>query len=764
MRWFRNLKLFPKLAISFAVPLTLLLLISIINYYNLSSLNAEYFSLLDNTVAQQEQINKIGSDFLQLRRKLTRMPTIRDGAQIQTYRGAIAQGFTDVNSGLDKFQSMVNSDKSLSAAKKAEYTDTITSVKKLLNDPASGYVTFSNYIVDNTVSGNYDGAISYLDGVAKAAETIEAELAEQTSDFQDTINNVTLSINADTIRTKAITILLTVASLLIGAGFAVYLSGSLSKRLNAAAKFSVNLSEGVIGDDLTSDEQDEIGYLTRGIAEAEHKIKGILSDLGSMYERHNSGDIDYFIDPGAYPGAYSELIRNINDMVKSQIDMSKSALKCVGEIGKGNFSASVEVYPGKKAFINETIEELRANIKNVSKDINILIKAATDGNLSFRADASKFEGDWRALVNSLNELCDTTVAPIMESLRGLKELAKGNMSAKITGDYKGNFREIKDTFNFTSDELSKYISETGRVLKQISEANLDISINGNFIGDFSAIKDAILGVNKRLNDIIRGISGVTEQVSEGAKSISESGAHLASGASEQAGAVQELSATVETIGDKAKANAANADAASKMSAESVRGAQEGNTEMKRMLEAMEGIEDSSGKISLIIKTIEDIAFQTNLLALNAAVEAARAGEHGKGFSIVAEEVRGLAIRSQEAAKETAALIESTIDKVNGGASIAHATASSLDDIVKRVTEISGLISIISESSKEQSEAVSQINIGLSQIANIAAANASTSQESSAASQELSSQAESLYSMISAFKLSNDNGWRERQSA
>ena len=332
-----------------------------------------------------------------------------------------------------------------------------------------------------------------------------------------------------------------------------------------------------------------------------------------------------------------------------------------------------------------------------------------------------------------------------------KKMTLGDIDVDCEKIYNDDLGELLDEFA----QMADAIREQTRITEAISKG--DLSREANPRSDRDVLGKAIVRLLSENNMTLSNVKEASAQITVGSEQVANASQALAQGSTEQASAIQQVTASMDEVTQRTKANATEAGEANVLVQNIKEMATSGNEQMKSMIGAMDDINASSETISKIIKTIDDIAFQTNILALNAAVEAARAGVHGKGFAVVAEEVRNLAAKSAAAASETAEMIDDTIHKVGNGTKIAQDTAKSLDEIVTSIDEIVGLISNITTSSNDQATAISQIDQAISQVSTVVQTNAATSQQCAAASEELSNQAVTLKNLMARYQLATNIG-------
>ncbi len=341
-------------------------------------------------------------------------------------------------------------------------------------------------------------------------------------------------------------------------------------------------------------------------------------------------------------------------------------------------------------------------------------------------------------------------SPIKRIADIANQVATGDLDVVLDVKAKNEIGQLAGAFT----NLIASTREQALAIERVADTDLTVEVPIRSEKDLIGKKLTKL-VND-LNDVMYKISSASEQVASGSKQVSDSSMALSQGATEQASSIEELTASLEEISAQTKLNAQNANNANKLAENAKTNAIQGDSQMQEMMKAMEEINESSANISKIIKVIDDIAFQTNILALNAAVEAARAGQHGKGFAVVAEEVRNLAARSANAAKETTDMIEGSIKKSDNGTRITRETAEALKKIVSDIDKVAELVNSIAIASNEQALGIEQINQGIMQVSQVVQTNSATSEEGAAASEELSSQAAILQDMVSQFKLKQNS--------
>ena len=347
--------------------------------------------------------------------------------------------------------------------------------------------------------------------------------------------------------------------------------------------------------------------------------------------------------------------------------------------------------------------------------------------------------------------------PVRELSKVATKIAEGDLDQTIRYRSRDELGILADNFNRVTVRLRdyiRYINEISDVLKEIAKGNLAFELKSEYTGEFSKIRESLDEISVELNIVMGQLSASSEDVAAGAAMVSNGAVTLSQGSTEQAAEVESLAGNIGKVSDSVQKIAQGAQKASSISQEVREGLLDSNAKMQNMTEVIQKISEKSNAIHKIVKTIDDIAFQTNILALNAAVEAARAGDAGKGFAVVAEEVRTLAGKSANAAKETTELLGETMASMTEGVSAADDTAKSMLAAVGLAEEMDRLIGGIADYTREQAVTAEEISHGISQIAVVVQTNVSTAESSAAASEELSGQAASLKELVAGFRLKN----------
>lgn len=586
-----------------------------------------------------------------------------------------------------------------------------------------------------------------------------ASIAKPLQEFRELTNKRTTNQLEDSVNTATTLIILTFAFILILITTTITAFFIISKKILAViggepAEMKVIADKVANGDfEFKEDNQKHTGAYAAVLTLA-NNIKSLLTDLNEMSKEHDIGNIDAKLDVSKYQNDFAVMTQGINDMVMGHITVKKKAMACVKQFGLGNFDAELEKFPGKKAFINHIIEQVRANLKTVINESNLIIYNVSHGIVDHRGNINSLNGDFKKIVGGMNNMLDIIGNSFNEVMDVLNRLSKGDLKARMINEYEGAFEVLKQNLNASFDSLP--LNEINTVMQAMANGDLTVAMVGEYHGDNKLIKESVNNSIESLNQILLNVSTTVNEVTHAATQVSDSSNTLSQGANEQAASLEEITSSMNEIGSQTNHNAENSRIANELATHARDAAEKGNLEMRSLTEAMDEINASSQSISRIIRVIDDIAFQTNLLALNAAVEAARAGRHGKGFAVVAEEVRSLAARSAKAAKETSEMIASSIKTVDKGAELVKKTAEALSEIQGESIKVADIIGEITTSSNEQALGISQINQGLQQIDRVTQNNTASAVQSASAAEELSDQADQLRRLVDRFKLSTSN--------
>jgi methyl-accepting chemotaxis protein len=440
----------------------------------------------------------------------------------------------------------------------------------------------------------------------------------------------------------------------------------------------------------------------------------ISSSIGSKLmavtayaEKMALGNIDETIDLKAK----DDVGRMVNALKKIS-DNQKELERATTQMAQGNYTNKIRA-KSEKDVLGKAFERCMNSLQSLELEIQRMAESTREGKLADRCNLNACQGAHAALLKGINEMLDGHAGGVLKALKVMKKVTAGDLTSRVNTDTaKGDHAVFHNALNNTIQVLDDAFSQVGLSAERVAAAS--------------------------------------SQIRSGSQTLSQ-------GASEQAGSIEEVSSSLHEVASMTKQNSDNAKEARSLSKVAESSVEAGVESMKRLSEAIGRIKASSDSTAKIIKTIDEIAFQTNLLALNAAVEAARAGDAGKGFAVVAEEVRNLAMRSAEAAKNTANLIEGSVKNSEGGVALNQEVLKNLGDISSQVKKVGVVMAEIAEASEQQTLGVDQVNTVIGRMSLVTQQIASNAEESASGAEELSKQADDFKTMVYRFRLSGKNG-------
>jgi methyl-accepting chemotaxis protein len=580
--------------------------------------------------------------------------------------------------------------------------------------------------------------------------------------------------------------------------------------LNVSAESMDRIARGDIPPRIDEAWQGDFARIRDGVNAVIASTNGLLSGLDGLTRAHAAGDTEARLEEARFEGAWRGLASGTNATVSQYVEVLRELLAILARYAEGDFGPELRPLPGKLSTANQALGRLRGNLRAFSADVQALAGAAVEGRLATRADATRYQGDWQAVVLGVNATLDAVTGPLAAAAACVDLLARGEVPTRIEEKWPGDFDRLKENLNRCSGAIEALVADADRLaaaavegrlstradaarhagdyrrivegvnrtldaviapvdaaaqaLERLAERDLRARVTGRYQGDHARIQAAVNSAGEALESALAQVAGTVDEVASAASQIAASSQAVAAGASEQAAALTETTSRLEGMSDMTRRTADRAQATLGLAGTARGAAENGTAATRRLSGAMSKIRVAAESTSQIIRDINDIAFQTNLLALNAAVEAARAGEAGRGFAVVAEEVRSLALRSKEAAQKTEALIRESVHQAGEGETVSGEVDARLAEIRGAVAQVTETVAEIATAVRDQATGIDQVAHAVAEMDKVTQQNAASAEQSSSAATELSSQAQELEALVGAFQMERQGSAGPRQAA
>jgi len=698
MNWFQNLPIARKLALAFTVTTALTLLLGGFSLWRLNVSDTQIGDINENWMPAVQHLGEMRVQLGEFRAyEQAQLTKQGDAAEIADYDKRLA----DTRKLIEASEAAYNAIPAESSPEELALYGRVKASRAAYfeaHDRIAAAVAADDFAAAQAVSGS-------------ESRKLRRELFEHLKALsQYNVDNLAEDVAASERAHQR-----TVATMVTGLALVLALAGllgwsitrSIVKPVGEAVRVANDVAAGKLDGKIYTSRKDEVGQLLAAMQRMQRQVVSLIEALAEMTRRHDEGQISFRIDDSNFPGDYGRMVRDTNMLVAQHIGVKMRVVDVMRRYAVGDLSVDMDRLPGEKAVITDAMDICKANLSAINGDIQRLASAAAAGDFSLRGDADKYEHDFRDMVQTLNRLMETTDGNLGDVSALLRAIARGDLTARMEGDFHGVFATMRDDADATVTQLTEIVG---------------------------GIQIAALSINTAAGEIASGNNDLSRRTEQQAANLEETAASM-----------EELTSTV-------RQNAESARQANQLAIGAASVASQGGDVVGKVVTTMTDIEQSSKKIAEIISVIDGIAFQTNILALNAAVEAARAGEQGRGFAVVASEVRTLAQRSANAAKEIKGLIETSVDKVADGSALVNQAGATMAEIVASVQRVTDIMAEISAASQEQSAGIEQVNQTITQMDEATQQNAALVEEATAAARSMEEQAQSLTESVSVFKL------------